>query len=302
MFSCITPKTPAEFEQYYHFRYLLLRQPWQQAKGSEQDELETVSFHRMLVDDKGQIVAIGRLHLVSQHQAQVRYVAVSTKHQGQGLGKQLMTELEQLAAKLGVTPLNLNARANALAFYQALGYQNLGFSHCLYDQIDHYAMSKSLSSATPTHLQVLTQTLVSTWHQTIPMSQAMALDISFYNNQQLVTGCEQSFNKNLHNTMFAGSIYTHATLTGWGWVYLQLEQQQLSGDIVLADGHIRYHAPVKQQAYAQVLDVDVNGALTPLTQGKKAKLSITVTVHCGDAKCATFTGLYVILPEQHNNN
>ena len=116
-----------------------------------------------------------------------------------------------------------------------------------------------------------------------------------------MTYCDIDFNQNLHHTMFAGSIYTLATLTGWGWVYLQLQAQQqntanLRGDIVLAEANIKYHAPIKGLSYGQVVQQNVSGQFDNLLTGKKARIALVAHVYCGEKIAATFTASYVVLP------
>ncbi len=92
MYKCREPKNQAELAQYYQLRWQALRQPSQQAMGSEKDELEEQSYHRVIVDDMDNIVGVVRLHNVSQAQAQIRYMAISDPVRGQGLGKLLISE------------------------------------------------------------------------------------------------------------------------------------------------------------------------------------------------------------------
>ncbi len=290
----ITPQSAQEFQDYYQCRWKILRQPWQQPLGSEQDELEQQASHRMIIINE-QVAAVGRLHKTSQTQAQIRYMAVDDVFQGQGLGKQMVELLEIAASQQGVEQVNLKARENAVIFYQKLGYQNQGFSHLLYDEIRHFTMTKDIEVLAP-HQQKLAQELQGTWHKTIPMSKAMQLNISYYDKNSLITHCDPAFNQNLHQTMFAGSIYTHATLTGWGWVYLQLKEEHLNGDIVLADANIRYLSPIKGPACAITSAEQAKGKLTALKKGKKARFTVSVNVMSGDKVAAIFNGVYVVLP------
>lgn len=292
--KCKRPATQQEFEQYYALRWQVLREPWQQPKGSEVDELESQSIHRMVVDEQGGVLAVGRLHKVDQHHAQIRYMAVAEKAQGKGLGKQVLNALVDAAKQQGVKEIQLNAREQALTFYEKLGFENLGKGHLLYGEIQHYSMKISLSPKS--QFLELTKDLQSTWHNTIPLSKAMNIEIASFNESQLTTSADLLFNKNLHNTMFAGSIYTLATLTGWGWVYLALAKKELTGDIVLADGHIRYHRPVEGVGAAEVLADNVKENLAVLEKGKKPRFTIQVNVLNGEEVAATFTGLYVVIP------
>jgi thioesterase domain-containing protein len=299
MYECRSPKNEKEFTAYYQLRWQLLRQPWQQALGSEKDELEAQSYHRVVVDEQQNVVGVGRLHKSSQYCGHVRYMAIDSNFQGKGLGQMLMNELEHTAARLGVTNIELNARENAIEFYQKLGYKNNGFSHLLYGKIKHDKMSKVLTYLSE-HQQEQAQALQTIWHQTIPLSKAMNINIAYFDEQELLTHCDVNFNKNLHNTMFAGSIYTLATLTGWGWVYLFLQSSHLSADIVLADANIRYHAPVEGPAVAKTSVAQVGGDGRELQSGRNAKFEVMVEVCCGEQITATFSGLYIGIAKKKN--
>ena len=48
------PKTRDEFEAYYLLRYQVLREPWNQPRGSEKDDMENECIHIMASDiEKG---------------------------------------------------------------------------------------------------------------------------------------------------------------------------------------------------------------------------------------------------------
>jgi len=181
-----------------------------------------------------------------------------------------------------------------LSFYHKLGYTSKGFSHLLFDEIKHFTMSKELSLDGRLQ-QDSASALQTIWHETIPLSKAMNIEISYYDGKELITHCDGDFNKNLHNTMFAGSIYTLATLSGWGWVYLQLQQLQLKGDIVLAKANIEYHTPIKGIGYAIVSVDSVEGDFNRLNQRRNARINLTTHLYSGDNIAATFTGSYAVL-------
>jgi len=296
MFECRTPKNKQEFDQYYFLRWKILREPLLQALGSEKDELESQSIHQAIFDNSDNVIAVARLHYTESLEAQIRYMAVSEDYQGRGLGLQLILALEQYAIKCGIKKITLKSREIAVNFYEKQGYLNLGFSHLLYHQIRHFLMEKELTPSNY-HLEALATELQTVWHETIPLSKAMNITISYYDRRTLVTTCDVGFNKNLHNTMFAGSVYTLATLTGWGRVYLWLQQKNIAGDIVLADANIRYHAPVEGFAFAET-DCSFNsGDYDKLRLKNKAKFTIEVKVKSGDKVAATFKGLYFVLPK-----
>lgn len=147
----------------------------------------------------------------------------------------------------------------------------------------------------------LTRQLVQTWHQTIPLSQFMQVDVVSFCPQigQLEVTAPLTPNLNLHQTMFAGSIATLMTLTGWGLVWLKQQLAKVNGDIVLAESHIRYLAPVTSQPIAKVTwDNEID--LSLLSQGKRVKAYLQVELWCDkdgqQVCCAQFDGKYVSLP------
>ncbi|MBU5234002.1 YiiD C-terminal domain-containing protein, partial [Vibrio cholerae] len=78
----------------------------------------------------------------------------------------------------------------------------------------------------------------------------MGIKIQQYTGYQCQCGAQRNPNLNPHNTVFAGSAFTLATLTGWGVAWLLIRERVLQGDIVFVDSHIRYRLPVVQNAVA----------------------------------------------------
>ncbi|WP_333608344.1 bifunctional GNAT family N-acetyltransferase/hotdog fold thioesterase [Arsukibacterium sp.] len=293
--TMLAPNTPEQWQSYYTLRWQILRAPWQQPVGSERDSLEESAVHRMIQTAKGEVVAVGRLHMLPDAVAQIRYMAVDDAWQGQGAGALILRELEQEAIKRYCQLLTLNAREQAIGFYQRLGYHISGEAAPLFG-IRHVQMQKRLCLAgQPAQWQQWCQQLADTWQQTIPLSQFMQLRITECNGYQLSCTAPIAPNINLHHTMFAGSIYTLATLTGWGLLYLQLQAQGLSGAQVLADARIRYRKPVSSAPLAICRLSDVRGDLTVLRQGQNARQQLQVEIRCEGELSAEFTADYVVL-------
>lgn len=139
-----TPQTQSDWDAYYDVRFRILRQPWGQAPGSERDETDVDSYNAMLRDDSQRVLAVGRLHLNSPAEAQVRYMAVETDQQGKGVGRVMMEALEAEARRLGAQHVFLEAREPAVEFYRRLGYEVLRPSYLLFGEIQHYSMQKQL--------------------------------------------------------------------------------------------------------------------------------------------------------------
>jgi len=143
----IEPTTSKEFKKYYNLRYEILRKPWGQPLGSERDEREETSIHRMIIDNKtGNTLAVGRLQFNSEDEAQIRYMAVADYFQGEGLGSQIIIALEDVARGKGIQRIILSARENALQFYRNNGYEIVKKTHLLFGEIQHWLMGKELTT------------------------------------------------------------------------------------------------------------------------------------------------------------
>ncbi|MEE2024068.1 MULTISPECIES: bifunctional GNAT family N-acetyltransferase/hotdog fold thioesterase [Alkalimonas] len=289
-----SPQSDAQWQAYYQFRWQQLRAPWQQPIGSERDELETSSIHRMLLDGET-VVGVGRLHQVDATRAQLRYMAVASSYQGQQLGARLVAELEQQALALGCSEVVLNARENALGFYQKLGYSQQEELASQFG-VRHFRMQRFIRfTANTGSWQQQCQQLEQVWHQQIPLSQFMQLQITAFDGCELRCQVPLPPNINLHGTMFAGSIYSLATLTGWGLLHLQLQALELQADLVLADASIRYLKPMQTQPQARCSLLGAKGDLTVLRQGKNASQRIDVELLSANKVVALFSGHYKAL-------
>ena len=140
----IEPSTPDEIQRYYELRWKILRAPWSQPRGSEQDEQEQSSHHLMILDDNHEVVAVGRLHFNTVHEAQIRYMAIADDQQRKGHGTLLLNALENRAIELGATRIVLDSRETAIPFYRKNNYKTTGAGHVLFNSITHSRMMKSL--------------------------------------------------------------------------------------------------------------------------------------------------------------
>jgi ribosomal protein S18 acetylase RimI-like enzyme len=145
MLTIRIPATSKEWEQYYDLRFKVLREPWGQLKGSEILTDEDQADHAMVIDDETQqIVGVARMQTNTPTQGQVRCVAVSPEVQGMGVGKLLMSYLEEIAQQKGIQEIVLDARENAVKFYLSIGYEIIGDSYLLFGVIPHFKMRKEL--------------------------------------------------------------------------------------------------------------------------------------------------------------
>jgi len=137
-----SPKTKSEWKNYYDLRFCVLREPWQQPRGSEKNVGDATRIHQVLFEYDS-IKAIARLDISGVDEGQVRFVAVETNAQGKGFGRRIMKEAESISISRGDTQMILHAREVAVGFYINQGYQLVEKSHLLFDKIQHYLMQKT---------------------------------------------------------------------------------------------------------------------------------------------------------------
>ena len=142
----LSPISDSDFNSYYYFRWLYLRKPLNKKIGSERDDIEGQSIHRMVINKEKKIIAIGRLHDISPLISQVRYFAVDKDYRRKGIGKYLMHDLESIACNRNKKYIVLNARENAIPFYKNLDYNIVEKTNLLYGKIQHYKMKKTIQS------------------------------------------------------------------------------------------------------------------------------------------------------------
>ena len=140
------PQTREEFAKYYQLRWRILRKPWNQPEGSENDELEDSAFHIMVCENDGTVVGVGRLHFNSEDESQIRYMAVEDSYRGRGIGKIVLSKLEEAAKSGGAGQIVLNARETAVQFYEKAGYQVIEPAHTLFGSIKHFKMRKNVDA------------------------------------------------------------------------------------------------------------------------------------------------------------
>ena len=297
MFRLVTPQTESQLARYYHFRWQMLRQPWQMPLGSERDAYDDVSAHRMLVDSHDNVVAIGRVYVTPDNEGQVRYMAVDAAVRHQGLGGMVLMALESLARYDGAKRLVCNAREAAIPFYIKNGFESRGELSDAHGPMRHQQMVKLLPPLTDVARQPQwCQELQALWQSQIPISDKMGIKINQYTGYRIEVSALFNANLNPNEFMFAGSIFTMATLAGWGFIWLLLKERGLQGNIILVDSHIRYSAPVTERPIAVTTLEHLHGDFDRITQGRKGRVTVDVNVQCGKAVSSTFTGTYLVLP------
>lgn len=123
MIQILSPKTREEFKAYYDLRYKVLRETWGLQKGTEKDDYEPISKHLMAVDDAThEIVGVVKYFEKEPGVGWFSHMAVSPKLQHKGIGKMLLTFVEDEARKEGYQILGCMARLNTTEYFKKAGY------------------------------------------------------------------------------------------------------------------------------------------------------------------------------------
>ena len=112
------------------------------------DDLASTKHFGIFIDN----TLVGVTSLFMEHhsffnheiQMQMRGMAVLNSHQKQGFGEKLLAACENYLINEKINLLWFNARANAVPFYEKLGYQIIGKSFEIGDIGTHFVMYKQL--------------------------------------------------------------------------------------------------------------------------------------------------------------
>jgi N-acetylglutamate synthase-like GNAT family acetyltransferase len=144
MYSVKIASTNQQLNSILKLRYEVLRKPWSQTIDSATDQLEEKSINAFIQNNKGVYIACGRLQENENKIGQIRFMAVDQNYQGKGLGKLIITSLEEKAKDLQLNKIQLQARENAVSFYKNNGYVMIEKTFLLWDQIQHFLMEKQI--------------------------------------------------------------------------------------------------------------------------------------------------------------
>ena len=151
----------------------------------------------------------------------------------------------------------------------------------------------------PFDTSALCASLVQVWHEQIPLSVAMGVELQSFEDNVLVVAAELEPNINLHGTGFAGSLYAINALCGWSMVHLQLQLRGIDASIVLADGRIKYSRPVTGRIVARCDFGQQLQALDTLESKGKARFTLGSTIAENDnsdsRSAASFEGDFAVL-------
>lgn len=88
-------------------------------------------------------------------------------------------------------------------------------------------------------------------HAEIPLTKEMGVEVKEYADLSLTVSALLENNINHKCTAFGGSLYSVSVLSGWGLIYLALEEHELSGHIVIQESDIKFLKPVASEITAR---------------------------------------------------
>lgn len=150
--SLIDPQRDDQWDAYVACRVRNLYTPYGLPASCADSDLDRPRsrediLHRAATLD-GRVVGVGRLDLqpgrAKGPSAQLRFFAVDAETRGTGVGRVLLAEFERLARERRVRHLWMEARQEALGFYERCGYSDIGPGPTKWGIIPHRLLEKDL--------------------------------------------------------------------------------------------------------------------------------------------------------------
>ena len=131
-------------------------------------------------------------------------------------------------------------------------------------------------------------------HEQIPITRAMGLRVAGCDAEGFAVEAPVALNSNHLRTAFGGSINAVATLAGYGFLWLELNEA--AAHVVVAESSIRFLRPIRERIYGVCLPPSA-GKLSEFraqfAQKKKARITLRVHVMEAGQKAAEFEGSFV---------
>jgi predicted GNAT family N-acyltransferase len=130
-----------QYEQACQLRDEILRKPLGLSLYDEDLQAESTFYHYGIFDEDTIIACVVAVPDTGSL-VQIRQMAVARDHRSKGVGTHLMQYIEESLLKKGFSNFFLNARREAVSFYQKLGYRTIG-DEFLEVSIPHRKMEKN---------------------------------------------------------------------------------------------------------------------------------------------------------------
>ncbi len=131
-----------EYKQMIDLRYAILRQPLG-LNFSEEELLKEKDNILIAAFDEEKILGCCMLVKQDRNTLQLRQMAVNNNLQGKGIGASIMSFAESISKDKGYNKIVMNARNNAIGFYEKFGYKVKSEEFIQYNT-PHHVMEKIL--------------------------------------------------------------------------------------------------------------------------------------------------------------
>ncbi|MDP4124021.1 GNAT family N-acetyltransferase [Bacillus subtilis] len=137
--------TEADLHEALNIRKTVFIEEQHVSESEEFDEFDTLQeqCQHVLVYHENQPVGTGRVRIVD-HTAKLERICILKPYRKYGLGKVIVSGLEEIIKEKGLTACKLHGQTQAAGFYQKLGYQ-ISSQEFMEDGIPHVLMTKDIS-------------------------------------------------------------------------------------------------------------------------------------------------------------
>ena len=131
-------------------------------------------------------------------------------------------------------------------------------------------------------------------HEQIPITRAMGLRVVANDETGFTVEAPVALNSNHLRTAFGGSINAVATLAGYGFLWMELNEA--AAHVVVAESSIRFLRPVRETIRATCVRPDASTLATfraQFAEKRKARITLRVNVTEAGETAAEFQGCFV---------
>jgi thioesterase domain-containing protein len=142
----------------------------------------------------------------------------------------------------------------------------------------------------------LAQQIQELFYSKIPITRAMGVRVDDYDGQRLVLRAPLQANINHLGTAFGGSLNALAVLSGYGLLWLELQETECH--IVIRDSSISYERPVRGDLRAICVRPDEETMARfkqDFRQKGRARIALSATIEDDGMTVVRFNGTFVAL-------
>ena len=137
----------------------------------------------------------------------------------------------------------------------------------------------------------------------IPITNAINISVESLSQQEITISAPIMENKNVHNTAFAGSVFTIATLAGWSLLTNYLQENSINASVVMAEGSIKYKRPINGdiQAHCEMPSSKIIEEFTQRFKLKgRARMDLQINLIEDGSNKAQLTGQFAAIGPKDN--